>query len=100
MPRKETGKLTGWSGLASRTLYALCLACPNLHLETSRYMLFRGVEAFCQRVGASRLLYGSGLPHVAPGVPLTTITHAEISQEEKALIATGNLEQLLKEVVV
>ena len=89
----------GLAGLASRSLYPLCLACPNLHLETSRYSLFRGLETFCLCVGASRLLYGSGLPHVAPGVSMTSLTHANISGEEKALIAAGNLERLLEEVI-
>jgi len=91
--------ITGWSGLASRSFYPLCQACPNLYLETSHYALFRGLEAFCQRVGAQRLLYGSGLPHRAPGAAMTTITHAFISDEEKALIAAGNLKRLLEEVI-
>jgi hypothetical protein len=91
--------LTGWSGLASRSFYALCLACPNLYLDTSRYALFRGMEAFCQYVGAERLLYGSGIPLIAPGVAMTTITHAEISEEEKEMIAAGNLERLLAGVI-
>ena len=91
--------LTGWSGLASRSFYPLCQVCPNLHLDTSGYALYRGVEAFCQKVGGRQLLYGSGLPKRAPGTALTTITHALISDEEKALIAHGNLRRLLEEVV-
>jgi predicted TIM-barrel fold metal-dependent hydrolase len=90
--------LTGWAGLASRSFYALCRACPNLYLDTSRYALFRGLEAFCEMVGARQLVYGSGLPFVAPGVAITTITHADICPEEKAMIAAGNLERLLAEV--
>lgn len=92
--------LTGWAGLASRSFYALCKAYPNLYLDTSRYALFRGMEAFCEKVGARQLVYGSGLPFIAPGVAMTTITHAEISQEEKAMIAAGNLERLLAEVTL
>ena len=91
--------LTGWSGLASRSFYPLCRACPNLHLDTSRYALFRGLEAFCERVGARQLVYGSGMPRVAPGVAMTTITHADISDEERQMIAAGNLERLLEEEV-
>jgi predicted TIM-barrel fold metal-dependent hydrolase len=91
--------LTGWTGMASRSCYALCQACPNLYLDTSRYALHRGLEAFCGKVGARQLLYGSGMPHIAPGVALTTLTHAFIGDEEKALIAYGNLERLLKEVL-
>jgi len=91
--------LTGWSGLASRSFYPLCQECPNLYLDASRYSLFRGLEAFCREVGARHLLYGSGLPFRAPGVAMITITHAFISDEEKELIAAGNLEQLLGEVI-
>lgn len=92
--------LTGWAGLASRSFYPLCKECPNLYLDSSRYALFRGIEAFCELAGARHLLYGSGLPFVAVGVPMTTITHAEISDEEKQLIAAGNLERLLGEVIL
>ncbi len=92
--------MTGWSGLASRSFYALCKVCPNLHLDTSSYSLYRGLEAFCEKVGARQLVYGSGMPKVAPGVPMTTITHACIPDEDKALIASGNLERLLNEVVL
>lgn len=91
--------ITGWSGLASRSYYALCKACPNLYLDTSSYSLYRGLEAFCEKVGARQLIYGSGMPKVAPGVPMTSITHARISQQDKALIASGNLERLLNEVI-
>jgi len=90
--------LTGWSGLASRSFYPLCQACRNLYLDTSRYALFRGLESFCREVGARQLLYGSGLPFVAAGVAVTTITHAFISDDEKALIGAGNLERLLEGV--
>jgi hypothetical protein len=91
--------LTGWAGLASRSLYALCEVCPNLYMDTSRYVPYRGLEAFCERLGAGQLVFGSGMPQVAPGVAITTVTHAAISEEEKALIAAGNLERLMSEVV-
>lgn len=91
--------LTGWAGLASRSFFALCNVCPNLHLDTSRYALFRGIEIFCEKVGAERLIYGSGMPRIAPGVAMTTVTHAFVSDEEKQLIAAGNLNRLLEGVV-
>lgn len=91
--------LTGWSGLASRTFFALCRECRNLYLDISRYHLFRGLLAFCQYVGAEQLIYGSGMPRVAPGVAITTVTHSHVSEEEKNLIAHGNLERLLEEVL-
>jgi len=90
--------LTGWAGLASRSFYALCQECRNLHLDISRYHLFRGIFAFCQKVGAGQLLYGSGMPRIAPGVAITTVTHSQVSEKEQQLIAKGNLERLLAEV--
>lgn len=87
-------------GRASRSLFPLLEACANLHLELSRYTAFRTVDGICERFGARRLIYGSGLPRVAAGVAITTVTHALIGDEDKALIASGNLERLLAEVVV
>jgi uncharacterized protein len=92
--------MTGWSGLASRSFFALCKVCPNLYLDTSNYSLYRGLEAFCEKVGARQLIYGSGMPKVAPGVPMTTVTHSNITEKEKTQIASGNLERLLNEVVL
>lgn len=92
--------ITGWSGLASRSFFALCKVCPNLYLDTSNYSLFRGLEAFCDKVGSRQLLYGSGMPKVAPSVSITTLTHACISEQDRMLIASGNLERLLNEVIL
>jgi predicted TIM-barrel fold metal-dependent hydrolase len=92
--------LTGWSGLASRSFFPLCNACDNLYLDTSRYALFRGIEAFVKHVGARRLIYGSGMPRIGPGVSMTTITHAFIRKEERQLIAYKNLERLLDRVIL
>lgn len=86
-------------GRASRTFFPLLQACPNLYIELSRYTPFRAVDAICERFGACRLVYGSGLPLVAAGVALTTVTHALVSHEEKSLIASGNLTRLLAEII-
>jgi hypothetical protein len=39
------------------------------------------------------------MPRVAPGVTITTVTHSHVDEEEKNLIAHGNLERLLEEVL-
>jgi hypothetical protein len=87
-------------GRASRSFFPMLQVCPNLYIELSRYTSFRCVDGICERYGARRLIYGSGLPLVAPGVAMTTVTHALIDDEEKAQIASANLERLLSEVVV
>ena len=87
-------------GRAARTFFALFDACPNLHIELSSYTPFRGIEAICRHAGALRLLYGSGLPLVATGAAMTSVTHAAIGDEERALIASGNVRRLLAEVIL
>lgn len=86
-------------GRASRTFFPLLQACPNLYIELSRYTAFRAMDAIAERVGVRRLVYGSGLPLVAAGVALTTVTHALVSDADKSLIASGNLERLLAEII-
>ena len=71
----------------------------NFYLELSFHYVHRGIEDICEKFGAGRLIYGSGMPLVAPEEIMTMVTHARISQEDKQLIASGNLENLLKNVI-
>ena len=78
-----------------RHLYPLLEQCPNLRVEANTYGPFRGIEAVCERFGAGRLLFGTGLPNLEPGAPIAQITYAEVSDDDKALMASGNLCHLL-----
>jgi len=78
-----------------RYLYPLWEKHDNLYLEANTYGVFRGIEAVCERFGAGRFVFGTGLPELEPGGPMAQLTYAEISDEEKRLIASGNLERLL-----
>ena len=49
------------------------------------------------RYGPKRLLFGSAFPNTGPGGAMLTLAHADISDEEKQLIAAGNLDRLLAE---
>jgi len=70
----------------------------NFAVDTSRYELDGGIEAICESYGPERLLFGSQLPETPPGGPLLTLLHADISDEDRALIAGGNLSRMLEEV--
>ena len=70
----------------------------GLYTDTSRYELDGGIKAFVGRYGAERLLFGSDFPESNPGGAMLTLAHADISDEEKQMIAAGNLERLLGEV--
>jgi len=73
-------------------------AYPNFRVDTARYELDGGIEEICQKYGARRLLYGSNFPLTYMGGPMLHLLRAEISDEDKAAIAGGNLRQMLAEV--
>jgi len=81
-------------GILSR----LMATCPNLHVELSTMAAHRGIETLVERHGAERLLVGTNTP-LSDGIgPLAALGYAAISDEDRALIAGGNLERLLGEV--
>ncbi len=78
-----------------RTAYAALDACANLRLDISA--LWRGglIEYVCEHWGPERLLFSAGLPHRDPGAVLMQLNCADISEEDLAAIAGGNLRELL-----
>jgi predicted TIM-barrel fold metal-dependent hydrolase len=68
---------------------------PNLHFETSGYLVDGGIEEFCRRYSAERLVFGSGFPDNASGAAMLALAHAEISQSDRHAIAWDNLHRLL-----
>lgn len=68
--------------------------CPNLHLDISWMHSGQTIEFFVQRFGANRVLFGAG-PDSHNGAAIAALTHAEISLDERRLIASGNLQRLL-----
>jgi len=59
----------------------------------------RGIERFVANFGSERLLFGSGLPHCSPGGLIGYIRYAEVTDEDKRNIFSGNMERLLQEVL-
>ncbi|MEA1996108.1 MAG: amidohydrolase family protein [Gemmatimonadota bacterium] len=71
----------------------------NVRVETSLFQGFEMIRFVCRRWGAERLLFGTGLPVVSPGAARAALAYADISDEEKIKIASGNLEALLGEAL-
>jgi len=69
----------------------------GLYVDTSRYELDGGIADFCRKYGPYRLLFGTNLPAANPGGAMLTLAHADIGDEERQLIAAGNLDRLLSE---
>lgn len=78
-----------------RLMYPLLEKYEGLRIETATYQVTMGIEEVCKRFGAGRLLFGSGLPITEAGPPIAQITYAQISDEEKQMIAGDNLRALL-----
>ncbi len=81
-----------------RYMYPLLERYGNLHVESGTYGPHRGIEAVCERFGAERLIFGTNLPELEVGGSISMVTYANVSDEEKQLIAGGNLSKLLGEV--
>lgn len=79
-----------WRGVA-----ALMEAHEHLHLEFSLFQANRAVEWFAHRFGPHRCLFGTGLPHRAPGAARGFLDFTLLPREQTALIAGGNLRSLL-----
>jgi hypothetical protein len=71
---------------------------PNFYVDTTRYECDGGIAAFCRRYGPHRMVFGSGFPDVPMGPGIVQVLHADISEEAKAAIASGNLRRLAAEV--
>ena len=71
---------------------------PNVYVDTAQYLLDGGIESLVTDYGPRRLLFGSGFPECYIGGMMLAIKHANISEDAKVAIASGNLERILREV--
>ena len=85
-----------WPG--DRLLRPFVERFPNVYLDLSYMITAGGIESFVARFGATRLLYGSGFPRMYFGANMLMLRHAAISQEDRAAIAAGNLERIIREI--
>jgi predicted TIM-barrel fold metal-dependent hydrolase len=70
---------------------------PSLFFETSGYVVDNGIEEFCRRYSASRLIFGSGYPENSSGAAMLALAQAELSVAQRQAIASENLSRLLAE---
>ena len=80
---------------SQRALYAALEACPNLMVDVSCLWLHRRIEFICQHFGVERLVWGSQLPERDPSAVLMQVNYSDVSHEELAMIASGNMWRLL-----
>ncbi len=83
---------TAWSDF--HNLAAYLRKYPNLYTDLSSMQANFAVEIIAKEFGAERVCMGSGLPLMCPGAARAFIDYAQISDEEKQLMAGGNLARL------
>jgi len=85
-----------WS--MDRYTYPLLEHCPNLCLSTDMLSITDGgVEGVVRRFGPGRLVFGTGFPRRYAEAAMLQLAHADIPEADRAAIASGNLQRLLRE---
>jgi predicted TIM-barrel fold metal-dependent hydrolase len=82
-----------WPGFGS--LLDLMWRCPNVYVDISWLHMRDTIELLRDEFGAERVLFGIGYKSHY-GAAAAMLAHARITDEERELIAHGNIERLLK----
>jgi len=96
--RELTAILTydnGWPN--DRMLRPFLEAFPNVYLDASNIFIASWLPDIVNRYSARRVMFGSGFPASYAGAHMMIIKHAAISDADKALIAGGNLKNVMEE---
>ncbi|MBM4043354.1 MAG: hypothetical protein FJ290_33105 [Planctomycetes bacterium] len=80
---------------SNRMLFRALAACENLRVCTSAMWLYKNLDHIVAEFGAGRLIFGTNIPAFDPAIPVAMLRFAEIPNEAKAAIASGNLDSLL-----
>ena len=79
-----------------RVLLPLLETFGNVHLSLGGgFSLHQGIEQLVDKAGAERLLFGTGFPESEPMAAVAQLMYAAISDQQRAMIGSGNLERLL-----
>jgi predicted TIM-barrel fold metal-dependent hydrolase len=82
----------------NRDLFSLLEACRNVVVESSNLLGQDFLAWVVHRWGAERVLYGSFLPANDPYAAIGMILDADLSPEEKLLVAGGNARRIVEGV--
>jgi len=86
-----------WS--QNRYFWPLMEKFPNLYIDTSLLALENnGIEYTVKRLGADRLLFGTGYPERYAEASILELLHCPISEKDKKMIAHENLQNLIADI--
>ncbi|KKK81825.1 hypothetical protein LCGC14_2809570, partial [marine sediment metagenome] len=84
---------------SQRVLLRLLATFGRVHVCLGgAYSVHRGVEQLVGRVGAERVLFGTGYPDSEPTAAVTQLMYADISDAQRSSIGAGNMERLMEEI--
>jgi len=83
---------------SDRYFYPLVNAYKNVYVDTSDFQEIIGLEAFVNRFGSERLLFGTNYPCDNMGGPIATLVGARISDQDKQNIAHANIQRLFDDI--
>lgn len=92
--------VAGFDYRAVRTISALLETFRNIQVSIgNRFSVEGGIEYLVSKVGARRLLFGTGFPESEAMMAVTMLLYADISDDDKVLIGSRNFERLMEAIV-
>ncbi|MFO7897583.1 MAG: amidohydrolase family protein [Planctomycetota bacterium] len=92
--------LAGFDYRVMRTLLPLLRTFRNVHTATGyNFAMHRGLEFLVRELGPDQILFGTGFPVAEPAMYVTQLMYADIPDDARAAIGSGNLERLLEGIV-
>jgi predicted TIM-barrel fold metal-dependent hydrolase len=83
-----------------RNVLAILTRFENVRISVGHnFIVHRALEDLAARVGADRLLFGTGLPACEPTAAQCMLACSELSDEQKQSVAAGNLRRLIEGIV-
>lgn len=82
-----------------RKILPIVLKYKGVHITLADYYWLGGIENFVEKVGAEQLVFSTDHPRKLPGAAMMMLAQADITEEQKDLIAHKNLERLIGGVV-
>ena len=83
---------------SDRYVYPLVDNYANVYIDTSDFQEIIGIQAFVERFGSEKLLFGTNYPMCNMGGPIATLMGAKISIDDKENIAHRNIERLMNSI--
>lgn len=68
---------------------------PNAFADIGTMQCYRGVDRMCEDLGAEKIVLGTGFAINHYGITLAKLETAEISEDDKELIRSGNIQGIL-----